>query len=91
MMHEAVTQPRSKRRVFMWVFLAIQLLFLAWIVAGAAHHSPPCSGDLSAGSCAAAHDVGNGVAVAIQFALWIAVDFILGVTWFVIRFARSHS
>jgi len=28
--------PRKKRRVFLWVFLAIQVLFLAWIITGAA-------------------------------------------------------
>lgn len=28
--------PRKKRRVFLWVFLAIQAIFIVWIVAGAA-------------------------------------------------------
>ena len=26
--------PRKKRRVFMWFFLAVQALFLAWIIVG---------------------------------------------------------
>jgi hypothetical protein len=29
-------QQRRKRRVFLWVFLAVQVLFIAWIVAGVA-------------------------------------------------------
>ncbi len=28
--------PRKKRRVFLWIFLAIQVLFIIWIIAGAA-------------------------------------------------------
>ncbi len=28
--------PRRKRRVFLWVFLAIQALFVIWVIAGAA-------------------------------------------------------
>jgi len=31
----AVTaQPRRRRRVFLWVFLAIQALFIIWLIAG---------------------------------------------------------
>lgn len=33
--------PRKRRRVFMWVFLAIQVLFIAWVVAGAATSTAP--------------------------------------------------
>src|SRR6185312_11626421 len=33
---ETVTAPRRKRRVFLWVFLAIQALFVAWLVTGLA-------------------------------------------------------
>ena len=32
--------PRRKRRVFLWVFLAIQAVFIIWIVAGLASHRP---------------------------------------------------
>lgn len=28
--------PRKKRRVFLWVFLAIQVIFIIWIIAGVA-------------------------------------------------------
>jgi len=35
--------PRKKRRVFLWFFLAIQLIFLVWIIVGAASagHTEP--------------------------------------------------
>ena len=28
--------PRKRRRVFVWVFLAVQVLFVIWVIAGAA-------------------------------------------------------
>jgi hypothetical protein len=31
-------QPRKKHRVFLWVFLGIQVLFLIWIITGVASH-----------------------------------------------------
>ena len=29
-------QPRKKRRIFLWLFLAIQAIFLVWLIAGLA-------------------------------------------------------
>ena len=80
-------QPRRRRRVFMWVFLAIQAVFVAWIVTGLTASPPACHG-LDASGCASASDVGHGVALAAQVAAWVTVDFILGVTWAVVRFSR---
>lgn len=33
---QAVKPPRRKRRVFLWVFLAVQALFIIWIIAAVA-------------------------------------------------------
>ena len=33
---QSYAAPRRKRRVFLWVFLAIQALFLIWIITGVA-------------------------------------------------------
>lgn len=30
----AKPRPRKKHRVFLWVFLAIQVIFIAWLIAG---------------------------------------------------------
>lgn len=30
----ATEQPRKRRRVFLWVFLAIQVIFLIWVITG---------------------------------------------------------
>jgi hypothetical protein len=46
-------QPRKKRRVFLWVFLGIQALFLIWIVAGfASHPAGPTAAQQAAQQCA---------------------------------------
>lgn len=45
--------PPKKRRVFMWVFIAIQVLFVIWIVAGlASHPAGPSSATQAAQQCA---------------------------------------
>ena len=42
--------PRKKRRVFLWVFLTIQALFILWLVVGMATvHTGPSAADLAAG------------------------------------------
>jgi hypothetical protein len=41
-------KPRKRRRVFMWTFLAIQALFLAWVIVGMATvHTGPSHADLA--------------------------------------------
>jgi len=45
-----VTPTRRKRRVFLWVFLAIQALFVIWLIAGGSSHGPD-TGSQVASSC----------------------------------------
>jgi hypothetical protein len=53
--HEQVprnTQPRKKRRIFLWIFLAIQAVFLIWIVTGlASKGSGPSVASQTASAC----------------------------------------
>jgi len=43
-------RPRRKRRVFLWVFLAIQALFILWLVVGlATTHAGPTQAQLAQG------------------------------------------
>jgi hypothetical protein len=86
-MNAASTQPKRKRRVFMWVFLAIQVLFLVWIIAGAATKGGSCNG-LTAHECADASDAGHGLAVAFQVVAWCVVDFLIGVSYLIYRLAK---
>jgi hypothetical protein len=83
-------EPGRKRRVFLWFFAAIQLLFVLWIVTGAAAGSSPCHG-LSAHACATAADVGHGVAIGVQVAVWAVADFLLAIIYGVYRLARRPA
>ncbi|MET8676580.1 hypothetical protein ABZW18_02990 [Streptomyces sp. NPDC004647] len=81
--------------VFLWVFLAVQLLFLVWIITGAASSSgtpAECSGltgdDLQL--CKDANDVGTAIGVGLIVVLWVAADFILAMTYLIYRLARRE-
>ena len=45
----AVAKPRKRKRVFMWTFLAIQLVFIALIVAYGMESTGPSHADIVAG------------------------------------------
>lgn len=76
----------SSLRPFTWVILAINALFLAWIIGGAVSAShQECSSGLSADTCQAASAIGTGIGVALIVGLWVAVDIILGLLWLITR------
>jgi hypothetical protein len=46
-------RPRRKRRVFLWVFLAVQAVFIIWMIAGlASHPAGPTAAQQAAQQCA---------------------------------------
>ncbi|MEU6540808.1 hypothetical protein [Streptomyces sp. NPDC047000] len=82
--------------MFLWLFLAIQALFLIWVIAGAATGSgtpEDCQGltgdelDL----CNDASNVGTTIGVGLVIALWAAVDVILGFSYVVYRLASRRA
>ena len=81
--------PRKRRRIGMWVFLAVQVLFLIWIIAGAASatHNPHCTG-LDQSTCQSATNTGTAIGVFLIIVLWAAVDVIWGVTYLIVRSNR---
>lgn len=82
--------PKKRKRIFLWVFLAVQLIFIIWIATGAnSAQSTSCSG-LSAQDCQNAKDVGTTIGVGLIIFLWAAVDVILGLTYGVYRLARRR-
>ncbi|WP_206324222.1 hypothetical protein [Streptomyces sp. HNM0574] len=104
--HTAPAQPppqegrapaqRKRHRVFFWFFLAIQVLFLVWIiwaVASSGGTPEACRGltgdDLQL--CKDANDVGTTIGVGLVIGIWVAVDFILAVTYGIYRMARRPS
>jgi hypothetical protein len=89
------SRPKKRRRVFLWIFLAIQILFLIWVVSGAAGSSGApegCRGltgdDLKL--CEDANDVGTAIGMGVIISLWVAVDVILGFTYLVYRLATRR-
>ncbi|MFJ7102483.1 MULTISPECIES: hypothetical protein [Streptomyces] len=82
--------PRKKHRVFLWIFLAIQVVFLIWVIWGIAQGGgtpEQCRGrtgdDLDL--CDSASDAGTAIGVGLVIALWAAVDVILGITYGIYR------
>lgn len=75
-----------KLRPFTWVILAVNAIFVAWIIGGAVSAShQTCSPGLSAQACQSASAIGTGIGVALIIGLWVAADFILGVLWLITR------
>ncbi|WP_405526407.1 OPT/YSL family transporter [Streptomyces canus] len=93
---ETPPRPKKRRRVFLWIFLAVQILFLIWVITGAASGSgtpEECRGltgdDLKL--CEDANDAGTAIGVGLIIGLWAAVDVILGFTYVVYRLATRRS
>jgi hypothetical protein len=79
-------QPRRRRPVFMWVILAINALFLVWLISALGGEST-CEGmtgdELSA--CQTGEGIGKGLVFFVILLLWALVDVILGVIFLVTR------
>lgn len=90
---QAANAPK-RRRVFLWVFLAVQALFILWIAGGvSSSRSAASSSDctfLSASDCQAAADAGTAIGVGLVIFLWAAVDTILGIVYLVVRSNRKR-
>jgi hypothetical protein len=87
--------PRKRRRVFLWIFLAVQILFLIWVITGIASGSgtpDSCQGMTGDAlkTCKDAGDVGTTIGVGLIIGLWAAVDVILGFTYVVYRLASRR-
>lgn len=107
--------PRKKHRVFMWVFLAVQVLFLIWVITGiASHPAGPSASVQAAQQCANggwqglfnsqadcdqhyavglndASNLGKGLGVALIVVFWCIVDFLMGITYLIVRLARRRA
>lgn len=108
---QARRAPRRKKRIFLWVFLAIQALFLIWIIAGlATKPGGPSVAQQVAQQCSNggwsplfksyadctkhygvalndATNTGKGIGIAIIVAIWVVVDFFLGVGYGIYKLA----
>ncbi|MGY1746757.1 hypothetical protein [Blastococcus sp. SYSU D00695] len=87
---ETAPPAKKKKHIFRWVFLAIQALFLIWIIGGVGNVSDNCDGEVGTAldACQAGTAVGAGIGVAMIVFLWVAVDVILGITYLIVRKKR---
>lgn len=76
-----------KWRVFTWVILAVNLLFLIWVISGTSSASSNCNGltGRALSDCQAGTAVGASIGIGLIIVLWGFVDVILGVLWLVTR------
>lgn len=77
-------------RIFTWVILVINVLFLIWVVTGAVSSSnavAACHADqyLSKDDCQSATGFGSIIGLGLIVAFWVAVDFICGILWLITR------
>lgn len=79
-------------RPLTWVILAVNLLFVVWIVAGLLGVADECTGfsGTELDLCEAGTAIGAGIGVGIIVFLWVAADIILGVVWLVTRSRRRE-
>ncbi|MER7109929.1 hypothetical protein [Streptomyces sp. NPDC000229] len=69
----------------------MQVLFLIWIITGAASSDDDSCEGLTGDAlrlCQDAGDVGTAIGVGLIIALWAAVDIILGISYGVYRLSR---
>lgn len=74
-------------RVFTYVILTINALFLIWVIVGAASgsgHATNC-GSLDQQTCDSAAHAGTAIGVALIIVFWAVVDVILGILWLVTK------
>ena len=78
---------KRRHRIFPWAFLAIQALFIIWIIAGArsAASSPQDCQYLTQQECRNAANAGAAIGAGLIIALWAFADVILGVGYLVLR------
>lgn len=71
-------------RIFTYVILVVNLIFLIWIITGASSGDDKknCSG-LTAQQCHDANTVGKGIGVALIIILWVIIDVILAILWLI--------
>jgi hypothetical protein len=81
--------PRRKRRIFLWVFLAAQILFIIWIATSAADSGGSCQ-NLSAHACNDTKDVAHGAVVVVQVLAWVVFDIIVGGGYAIFRLASRR-
>jgi hypothetical protein len=86
-------KPRKRKRIFMWTFIAIQVIFLIWVISGAASAGQDVNnycnptGDQT---CHDAYTVGASAGFLMVMVVWAITDFILGIGRLIVVLSRRH-
>ena len=105
-------QPRKRRHIFRWVFLAVQALFIILLIVFGTASTGPDHGEVLAAcnnhgwyplfnsmqdcinhsgqGIIAAKDFAKGVSIILIIGLWVAADFILGISYLIWRAASKR-
>ena len=77
-----------RRHLFLWFFLAVQALFIAWLVVGISGNA----GIMTHGSEAAqaGAEIGTTIGAGLIFGVWVGVDVILGVGRLIVVTSRRR-
>ena len=93
-MTRTASPPRRRRRVFLWVFLAVQAIFLVWVIGGSVsgHSAAVHCHDrfLTHAQCASAANTGTAIGVVLVIVFWMVVDVILGVSYGVYKLSQRR-
>ncbi|MFF8831407.1 hypothetical protein [Streptomyces sp. NPDC015131] len=89
--------PRKRRHIFLWFFLAIQVIFIIWLIVGltsVAQSYPECAGLTGQAlelceSEQAGTGLGATVGAGFIILIWAAVDIILAIMYGLYRLARK--
>ena len=97
-------KPWKRHHVFLWVFLAIQVAFLAWLISGASTggginasvvaqcHTQAVGMGMTQAQCVSflggASKAGTAIGVGLMVVVWVVVDFLVGLTYGIYRLAR---
>lgn len=79
--------PKQRKRIFTWVIVGINVLFVAAIILAVVSNNgtPRNCGTLSARVCSDANNTGAALAVTLIVIIWVVADIILGILWLVTR------
>lgn len=82
------SKPKKKKRIFMWFFIAVNLIFLIMFIAGVSSggsNAEECAGQVTEfftqADCEAARGIGTGLGAFALLIGWAIVDFILFIVW----------
>lgn len=94
-MPPAAAAPKRRRRIFPWVFLAVQAIFLVWVITGASSGggTPPSCARLTGQAlqtCQNAGHAGTAIGVGLIVVVWVAVDVILALSYLFARLLRRR-